>query len=78
MDTLTRTPPRTGVLGCECAESQNRTGDTTIFSRVLYQLSYLGVPRLRSDFTRMREECQENGGIVLLPQGGLQMTQVFA
>ncbi len=26
-----------------CAESQNRTGDTTIFSRVLYQLSYLGV-----------------------------------
>jgi hypothetical protein len=27
------------VLG---AESQNRTGDTAIFSRVLYQLSYLG------------------------------------
>jgi dephospho-CoA kinase len=27
-----------------CAESQNRTGDTTIFSRVLYQLSYLGRP----------------------------------
>jgi hypothetical protein len=25
-----------------CAESQNRTGDTAIFSRVLYQLSYLG------------------------------------
>jgi hypothetical protein len=24
------------------AESQNRTGDTAIFSRVLYQLSYLG------------------------------------
>ena len=23
------------------AESQNRTGDTAIFSRVLYQLSYL-------------------------------------
>jgi hypothetical protein len=29
-------PPRGG------AESQNRTGDTAIFSRVLYQLSYLG------------------------------------
>jgi hypothetical protein len=28
-----------GRLG---AESQNRTGDTAIFSRVLYQLSYLG------------------------------------
>ena len=24
------------------AESQNRTGDTLIFSQVLYQLSYLG------------------------------------
>jgi hypothetical protein len=27
------------------AESQDRTGDTAIFSRVLYRLSYLG-PRL--------------------------------
>ena len=27
------------------AESQNRTGDTAIFSRVLYQLSYLGLSR---------------------------------
>ena len=26
----------------ESAESQNRTDDTAIFSRVLYQLSYLG------------------------------------
>src|SRR5579875_4037475 len=26
------------------AERQNRTADTAIFSRVLYQLSYLGVP----------------------------------
>ena len=25
------------------AESQDRTGDTAIFSRVLYQLSYLGL-----------------------------------
>lgn len=25
------------------AEGQNRTGDTTIFSRMLYQLSYLGL-----------------------------------
>ena len=30
---------RTPAIG---AESQNRTGDTAIFSRVLYQLSYLG------------------------------------
>ncbi len=27
----------------ESAETQDRTGDTAIFSRVLYQLSYLGV-----------------------------------
>lgn len=27
----------------ESAESQNRTGDTMIFSHVLYQLSYLGL-----------------------------------
>ena len=27
---------------CGGAESQDRTGDTAIFSRVLYQLSYLG------------------------------------
>jgi hypothetical protein len=26
-------------------EGRNRTGDTTIFSRVLYQLSYLAAPR---------------------------------
>jgi hypothetical protein len=31
-----------GASADACAESQNRTGDTAIFSRVLYQLSYLG------------------------------------
>ena len=30
----------------DCAETQDRTGDTTIFSRVLYQLSYLGLTYL--------------------------------
>ncbi len=29
----------------DCAETQDRTADTAIFSRVLYQLSYLGVKR---------------------------------
>ena len=32
----------TPVEGVLYAERQNRTDDTTIFSRVLYQLSYLG------------------------------------
>ncbi len=27
------------------AQGRNRTTDTAIFSRMLYQLSYLGVPR---------------------------------
>ena len=30
-------------------ETRNRTGDTTIFSRVLYQLSYLALRRDPSD-----------------------------
>src|SRR2546425_8731921 len=36
------TPSRCLGEGAFGAEGQNRTGDTTIFSRVLYQLSYLG------------------------------------
>ena len=34
--------PYIGRQSLSGAESQNRTGDTAIFSRVLYQLSYLG------------------------------------
>src|SRR5207302_8692278 len=34
-----KTRPRAGIF--ENGETRNRTGDTTIFSRVLYQLSYL-------------------------------------
>ena len=41
-------PTRVSVDDGVGAESQNRTGDTAIFSRVLYQLSYLGPPT-RSD-----------------------------
>lgn len=37
----------------EGAEAQNRTGDTTVFSRVLYQLSYLG-EHMRIHFIRTR------------------------
>ena len=44
---------RTPVLG---AESQNRTGDTAIFSRVLYQLSYLGPVDLADPSARRRAE----------------------
>jgi|GEM_PF-6860764 len=40
--------PRQGCLGGWSAERQDRTVDTAIFSRVLYQLSYLG---MRADFT---------------------------
>jgi hypothetical protein len=46
----------------ESAETQDRTGDTAIFSRVLYQLSYLGQSILLlsvRDFTRTYMDCQE-------------------
>ena len=46
----------------ESAETQDRTGDTAIFSRVLYQLSYLGKYILLlsvRDFTRTYRDCQE-------------------
>ena len=33
-----------GLGPLRCAEGQNRTDDTSIFSAVLYQLSYLGAP----------------------------------
>ena len=43
-----RKPPGEEKLSCDTAfgdgEGRNRTGDTTIFSRVLYQLSYLAKP----------------------------------
>ena len=49
-------------LSAESAETQDRTGDTAIFSRVLYQLSYLGKCILLlsvRDFTRTYMDCQE-------------------
>ena len=39
------------------AEAQNRTADTAVFSRMLYQLSYLGVGDLQ--FYAELEECQK-------------------
>jgi hypothetical protein len=47
----------------ESAESQDRTGDTAIFSRVLYQLSYLGPKRWQhlptpAYFTQVSQACQ--------------------
>ena len=52
------------ILSAESAETQDRTGDTAIFSRVLYQLSYLGKCILFlflsvRDFTRTYMDCQE-------------------
>ncbi len=51
--TTTVLRPRFGLRSAESAETQNRTVDTAIFSRVLYQLSYLGDILLLSvrDFT---------------------------
>ena len=58
--------PHGAIRFHESAESQNRTDDTAIFSRVLYQLSYLGLETFgRSsgcDFTRTDGDCQAGGG----------------
>jgi hypothetical protein len=60
--TTTVLRPRVGLfLFAQSAERQNRTDDTAIFSRVLYQLSYLGELLLLlsvRDFTRNPPECQ--------------------
>ena len=50
------------IISAESAETQDRTGDTAIFSRVLYQLSYLGLCIFLlsvRDFTRTYTDCQE-------------------
>ena len=55
--------PRLSTKLVESAETQDRTGDTAIFSRVLYQLSYLGQTHIYllsgGDFTRTYVDCQE-------------------
>src|SRR5947209_15712519 len=58
--------------GCGCrfrrgAEAQDRTGDTAIFSRVLYQLSYLGtavdsIGRLAAAATARRRQHPASRG----------------
>ena len=40
-------PAKSAFRLAENAETQNRTADTAIFSRVLYQLSYLGLTDLQ-------------------------------
>ena len=55
-------PQLLGRIFWPSAERQNRTDDTAIFSRVLYQLSYLGENiQLLSGWysTRTYSDCQE-------------------
>ncbi len=60
--TTTVLRPRFRQTIAESAETQNRTVDTAIFSRVLYQLSYLGDIQLLSvrNFTLGERDCQES------------------
>jgi hypothetical protein len=48
----------------EDGETRTRTGDTTIFSRVLYQLSYLAAGRDGSEFA-----SRDGGGAALRRSG---------
>src|SRR5665811_1936898 len=61
---MSRTPEMIG------AESQNRTGDTAIFSRVLYLLSYLGPVGRRPIGTDGATE-DSTADLVEARQGGL-------
>jgi hypothetical protein len=57
-------------------EGQNRTGDTTIFSRVLYQLSYLaGAQRLAATGppTPVSDACQ---AVAVAPDAALTWPQI--
>jgi hypothetical protein len=72
------TEPRPPVADSQAksAETQDRTGDTAIFSRVLYQLSYLGLETFRPssgrDFTRREVDCQASleKGFTIISQPG--------
>ena len=44
-ETFEREGGETQVMGCLGAKGRDRTADTSIFSAVLYQLSYLGAGR---------------------------------
>ena len=50
-------------------EGRTRTGDTPVFSRVLYQLSYLAAARQCSRDPRIRAELPRPGGeeVMLVP-----------
>ncbi len=51
------------------AETQNRTVDTAIFSRVLYQLSYLGLRTIfYMDMARVSSKMNELAGIGIKKQ----------
>jgi hypothetical protein len=43
-----RSPRRDGLEKLHGAQGRDRTTDTAIFSRMLYQLSYLGAARART------------------------------
>lgn len=45
------------------AQGRNRTTDTVIFSHVLYQLSYLGVPA-KSAMPEQNPEASASGGVI--------------
>src|SRR5438105_2480554 len=47
---------------CESGEGRNRTGDTTVFSRVLYRLSYLAAAASLAKLGRRSRRRDRQGG----------------
>jgi hypothetical protein len=62
-------PNERGGLPLGSAESQNRTGDTLIFSQVLYQLSYLGT--LQRIVLVASDDVKKVGASARIPSGCL-------
>src|SRR5918999_1142894 len=58
----------------ESGEGRNRTGDTTVFSRVLYQLSYLAAAKQCSRAS-MPSELSHEAGAGLSPSAGQEPAQ---
>ena len=60
-------------MGVGGAEGQSRTGDTAIFSRVLYHLSYLGPKSIVASHHRAREHARARARVRTVPGRAAQV-----
>lgn len=56
-------------------ETRNRTEDTAVFSRVLYQLSYLAGTTILASWQHRASAADLSGGRLAWPEGGVPLAQ---